>query len=115
MTAVPMANRVNPVGPVEGIRLAYLMEGKPPGGGPSCTTGMSLTDCTRQSIIKALGRGVTPDALLSQLRTMKGCQPCKHQAVLSGMAVSPATLEVKGEANVTLSLARHTQRTGDVE
>ncbi len=46
MTAVATANRVKPVGPVEGSRLAYLMEGKPPGGGPSCTTGMSLTDCT---------------------------------------------------------------------
>ena len=94
-----MANRVNPVGPVEGIRLAYLMEGKPPGGGPSCTTGMSLTDCTRQSMVKALDFGVLSCqhtcALLLKLRTITGCQPCKHHAVLSGMAVSPATLVVE--------------------
>ena len=33
------------MGPVEGMRRAYLMEGKPPGGGPSWIMGMSLTDC----------------------------------------------------------------------
>lgn len=40
------ANRVKPVGPVLGSLRAYLTEGKPPGGGPSWRTGMSLMDCT---------------------------------------------------------------------
>jgi len=36
---------VKPVGPVEGILRAYLMDGNPPGGGPSWSMGMSFTDC----------------------------------------------------------------------
>ncbi len=39
------ANSVNPAGPVLGILRAYLTDGKPPGGGPSWSTGMSLMDC----------------------------------------------------------------------
>lgn len=35
MTTAPTANNVTPVGPVLGIRRAYRMDGKPPGGGPS--------------------------------------------------------------------------------
>lgn len=48
------ANRVKPVGPVLGSLRAYLIEGKPPGGGPSWTTGMSLMDCTPRSKYQVL-------------------------------------------------------------
>ena len=53
--AVPTAKRVKPVGPVEGSRRAYLMEGNPPGGGPSCTTGMSFMDCASQEKVRQSG------------------------------------------------------------
>ena len=57
--AVPTAKRVKPVGPVEGSRRAYLMEGNPPGGGPSCTTGMSFMDCTSQEkVVHSANRAV---------------------------------------------------------
>lgn len=48
MTMPPTANRVIPVGPVLGILRAYLTAGNPPGGGPSWTMGMSLTDCNNK-------------------------------------------------------------------
>eukprot|EP00963_Diacronema_lutheri_P011491 scaffold1401_cov330-Pavlova_lutheri.AAC.79 len=44
MTIKATPNTVAPAGPVLGTRLAYLMDGNPPGGGPSCFTGSSFTD-----------------------------------------------------------------------
>lgn len=44
MTAPPTAKMVTPVGPVLGSRLPILIAGNPPGGGVSCSTGMSFTD-----------------------------------------------------------------------
>jgi len=46
-----MAKTVKPPGPVLGMRRAMRTEGNPPGGGPSCTTGMSLTDCVEENSV----------------------------------------------------------------
>jgi hypothetical protein len=51
------AKTVKPPGPVLGMRRAMRTDGNPPGGGPSCTTGMSLTDCGGQAEETALHRG----------------------------------------------------------
>ncbi|KAJ0702897.1 hypothetical protein HanPI659440_Chr14g0544871 [Helianthus annuus] len=37
-------NMATALGPLEGIRRAYRTGAKPPGGGPSWRSGMSLTD-----------------------------------------------------------------------
>ena len=47
MTAAVTANSVKPLGPVLGMRRAKRIAGYPPGGGPSCIAGMSLTDCAQ--------------------------------------------------------------------
>jgi hypothetical protein len=43
ITAEDTNSTVNPLGPELAILLAYLTAGNPPGGGPSCNTGMSFT------------------------------------------------------------------------
>eukprot|EP00951_Prasinocladus_malaysianus_P038514 scaffold423420_cov53-Prasinocladus_malaysianus.AAC.3 len=45
MIKVPTPKIATPEGPVFGILRAIRTEGKPPAGGPSCSTGMSLMDC----------------------------------------------------------------------
>ena len=71
MITVPMANRVKPVGPVEGSRRAMRTLGKPPGGGPSWITGMSLTDCMAQRQLSAESVQLDSTSLVVRFRLLQ--------------------------------------------